>query len=225
MSRPLPVLLGLSLVTASFACGKLKVVSVPEPGEEATREAEPPTARPVAESGATWASQLAFESCRSEIARRWRVSETRVRTSTRAHDAREGVDMVNWEVQGGAAGYCRVDARGTVLNVETERSPTQPPPVATQPPAPEPPPAAPAETGNDSDPSADDAEPPQVKRQQLEACRSTVVREMGAKPDDVGLSAGAPDERGTVLIDWSLGTGREGTCLVDASWTVVQFRR
>jgi len=52
-----------------------------------------------------------------------------------------------------------------------------------------------------------------------------VVREMGAKPDEVGLSAGSPDERGSVLIDWSLGTGREGTCLVDSGNAVVQFRR
>jgi hypothetical protein len=48
---------------------------------------------------------------------------------------------------------------------------------------------------------------------------------MGARPDDVGLSAGTPDERGTVLIDWSLGSGREGTCLVDSGAIVVQFRK
>jgi hypothetical protein len=64
-----------------------------------------------------------------------------------------------------------------------------------------------------------------VKKEQLDACRETVVREMRARADDVGLSAGSPDEHGTVLVDWSLGTGREGTCLVDAAAAVVQFRR
>jgi hypothetical protein len=48
---------------------------------------------------------------------------------------------------------------------------------------------------------------------------------MAARPEQVGLSAGTPDDRGTVLIDWSLGTGREGTCLVDSANAVVQFRR
>lgn len=225
MSRPLPVLLALSTLTAALACGKLKVVSVPEPGEDESREAKAPTARPISESEAGWASQLAFDACRGAVARRWRVSETKVRTSTRAHDAREGIDLVNWEVQNGGSGYCRVDSRGTVLNLETERSPT-PPAVASQPPAPKPvEPTPPVPSNADAAAEGEDTEPPQAKRQQLDACRDTVVREMRAKPDDVGLSAGTPDERGTVLIDWSLGGGGEGTCLVDATSTVVQFRR
>ena len=229
MSRPLPIAFALGLLLALPACGKLKVVPVPEPGDEEAQEAKAPTARPVAESETRWASQLAFEACRSQIAKRMRVSETKVRTSTRARDAREDVDLVNWEVQGGGAGYCRVDARGTVLNVETERSGPAQPAVAQQPAPPREPAPAPAQQPREADASggSDDGEPepPQVKRQQLDACRSAVIREMGAKADDVGLSAGTPDERGTVLIDWSLGSGREGTCLVDSGAIVVQFRK
>jgi hypothetical protein len=169
MSRPLPVLLLLGLLVATLGCGKLNVVNVPSPDEEEDApEATPATARPVSESA--WASQLAFEACRSEIAKRWRVSETKVRTSTRAHDAREGIDLVNWEVQSGAAGYCRVDSRGSVLNVETERSPGAPSRVATEPPppapAPRPAPApapAPAPTpAPDGSLEGEDTEPPQV---------------------------------------------------------------
>ena len=231
MSRPLPIAFALGLLLALPACGKLKVVSVPAPGDEEAQEAKAPTARPVSESETRWASQLAFEACRSEIAKRMRVSETKVRTSTRAREAREDVDLVNWEVQGGAAGYCRVDSGGTVLNVETERSGPPRPAVAQQPTSPRDPAPAPAPVRQpregDAGEGTEDGEPelPQVKRQQLDACRSAVIREMGARPDDVGLSAGTPDERGTVLIDWSLGSGREGTCLVDSGAIVVQFRK
>ena len=226
MSRPLPALLFPTLVAAAAACGNLKVVPVPEPGGE-DREAKPATARPAQTTGSAWASQLALDACRREIARRWRVPETRVRTSSRAHDASDRTDLVNWDIDAGAAGSCRVDSRGTVLNVETERAPQprpevarEPQPAAALPPRtdPSPRPADPA------DPDAD-AEPPRVTREQLDACRVTVVRETGARADEVGLSAGTPDDRGTVLVDWSLGTGHEGTCLVDSSAAVVQFRR
>lgn len=156
-------LISLSLLVALPGCGRLKVVDVPEPDDE-IREAPAPRARPVEEStGTAWASQLALDACRNDVARRWRVSESSVRTSTRAHDASDGSDLVNWEAAG-ATGFCRVDRRA-------------------------------------------------------------VVRETGARPEDVGLSAGTPDESGTVLVDWSLGTGRQGTCLVDVGNTVVQFRR
>ncbi len=227
MRHPVPALLLLSLLAGPSACGKLKVVDVPEPSAGEDREAEPATARAARSASSGWASQLAFEACRREIARRWQVSETRVRISTRAHDADTGIDLVNWEVQAGAAGYCRVDERGAVLNVETERSPAPSPsprelaqdPAPPAEPAPREPPARPA------DPLDPDAEPREVHPKQLEACRNAVVRETGARPDEVGLSAGAPDERGVVLIDWSLGNGRDGTCLVDSGNAVVQFRR
>jgi hypothetical protein len=228
MHRPLPALVLLSVLTAMPACGKLKVVDVPEPdGRE--REAASATARPApGGTGSAWASQLALDACRAEIARRWRVPENRVRTSTRAHSSSDRTDLVNWDVPAGAAGFCRVDERGTVLNVETERSPAPAPEVARDPapipPAPAPQNDPPARPVDPDDPDAE-PEPPSVARAQLEACRNTVVREMGARPDEVGLSAGAPDERGAVLIEWSLGTGREGTCLVDSTNTVVQFRR
>ncbi len=226
MSRPLPALLLPTLLAAAAACGKLKVVPVPEPGGE-ERVAEPATARPVQATGAAWASQLALDACRTEIARRWRVPETRVRTSSRAHDASGRTDLVNWDIDTGAAGSCRVDSRGSVLNVETERAPQPRPEVAREP---QPPAAVPPRTdpsprpADPADPDAE-AEPPGVTREQLDACRGTVVRETGARPHEVGLSAGTPDDRGTVLIDWSLGTGREGTCLVDSGAAVVQFRR
>jgi hypothetical protein len=223
MYRPLPALLVLSLMAVVAGCGRLKVVDVPEPDDD-EREAPRTTARPAPETGGSaWASQLALDACRSEIARRWRISESQVRTSTRAHNSGERTDLVNWDVPAGAAGYCRVDERGVVLSVETERSPAQAPEVARQP-EPTPVPHNPAPQPPAADPD-DDPQPPAVAPAQLEACRSTVVRETGARPDEVGLSAGSPDERGTVLIDWSLGTGREGTCLVDSGNTVVQFRR
>lgn len=229
MQCPLPTLLLVSLLTALAACGKLQVVDVPEP-DDSPREAPATTARPAANTGSAWASQLALDACRSEIARRWRVPENGVRTSTRAHNSDDRTDLVNWDVSTGAAGFCRVDERGTVLNVETERAPAPPPEIARDPapvpsPAPSPAPTTdPLPDGNSADPD-DDPEPPGVARAQLEACRSTVAREMRARPDEVGLSAGTPDERGNVLIDWSLGTGSEGTCLVDSTNTVVQFRR
>jgi hypothetical protein len=225
MPRPLPALLLPTLLAAAVACGNLKVVPVPEPGG-AEREAEPATARPVRTTGSAWASQLALDACRTEIARRWRVPETRVRTSSRAHDASDRTDLVNWDIDTGAAGSCRVDSRGTVLNVETERMPQPRREVASDPqPAAAPPPTDPSPRSADPADSDAEAEPPRVTDEQLEACRATVVRETGARPDEVGLSAGTPDDRGTVLIDWSLGTGHEGTCLVDSSTAVVQFRR
>lgn len=225
MHRPVPALLLLSLLTALPACGKLRVVDVPEPDDD-SRDAPSATARPVSQNtGSAWASQLALDACRTEIARRWRVPEKEVRTSTRANNSTDRTDLVNWDLSTGTAGYCRVDERGAVLNVETERAPSPRPGIARDPA----PPAAPA-PGNDApsrpvdpaDPDAE-AEPPRVAREQLDACRSTVVRETGARPDEVGLSAGPPDERGTTLIDWSLGSGRQGTCLVDSTNTVVQF--
>jgi hypothetical protein len=225
MPRPRHASALLLTLLAASACGRLQVVDVPEPEDSDAASAPAPRARAVSEStGAAWASQLALDACRAEIARRWRVPERDVRTSSRAHDSSDRTDLVNWDVGTSAGGFCRVDARGTVLNVVTERSPAPPPDVAAQPtpapvpPAPRPVPAEPA------DPDAE-PEPAQVARTQLEACRNTVVRELSARPDDVGLSAGTPDERGTVLIDWSLGTGGNGTCLVDSSNTVVQFRR
>jgi hypothetical protein len=229
MQCPLPTLLLVSLLAALPACGKLQVVDVPEP-DDSPREAPTTTARPAANTGSAWASQLALDACRSEIARRWRVPENGVRTSTRAHNSDDRTDLVNWDVSTGAAGFCRVDERGTVLNVETERAATPRPEIARDPaplpnPAPGPAPTDPLPpVGDSAEPDAE-PEPPGVARAQLEACRSTVVREMRARPDEVGLSAGTPDERGTVLIDWSLGTGSEGTCLVDSTNTVVQFRR
>jgi hypothetical protein len=218
-------LISLSLLVALPGCGRLKVVDVPEPDDEIS-EAPAPRTRPVAEStGTAWASQLALDACRKDVARRWRVSESSVRTSTRAHDANDGSDLVNWEAAG-ATGFCRVDRRGTLLNVVTERSPAPQPDVAREPtPAPAPAPARPAPRSVDPDDPDAPVEPPQVAPEQLAACRSAVVRETGARPEDVGLSAGTPDESGTVLVDWSLGTGRQGTCLVDAGNAVVQFLR
>ena len=225
MHRQRRALILLSLLAALPGCGRLTVVDVPEPDDD-VRETPAPRARPVAEStGAAWASQLALDACRAEVARRWRVEEGAVRTSTRAHDAGDRTDLVNWHAAG-AAGFCRVDSRGTVLNVVTERS-ADPPPDAAREPSPPSPPARtdpPPRPVDPDDPDAE-AEPPRVAEAQLAACRSAVVRETGARAEDVGLSAGSPDEAGTVLIDWSLGTGRQGTCLVDVGNTVVQFRR
>jgi hypothetical protein len=218
-------LLLLSLLAALPGCGRLRAVDVPEP-EDDVREAPAPRARPVAENtGSAWASQQALDVCRKEVARRWRVVESSVRTATRAHDASDGTDLVNWDAAG-ASGFCRVDGRGTLLNVVTERSPAPPPDVAREPtPAPAPAPTRPDPLPLDpDDPDADD-QPFVVKPAQLAACRGAVVRETGARPEDVGLSAGTPDEAGTVLIDWSLGTGRQGTCRVDSGNTVVEFRR
>ncbi|MGH7518239.1 MAG: hypothetical protein ACREOC_12355 [Gemmatimonadales bacterium] len=224
MPRLRPALLFPTLVVAAAACGSLKVVPVPEPGGE-DREARPATARPVQATGSAWASQLALDACRTEIARRWRVPETRVRTSSRAHDASDGSDLVNWDIDAAAAGSCRVDSHGTVLSVETERTPQPRREVAREPHPAAPPPSAPLPRPTDPADRDAEAEPPRVTREQLDACRGTVVRETGARPDEVGLSAGTPDDRGTVLVDWSLGTGHEGTCLVDSSAAVVQFRR
>ncbi|MGH7630020.1 MAG: hypothetical protein ACREOF_11705, partial [Gemmatimonadales bacterium] len=133
MPHSLPVLLLLTLIAAATGCGKLQVVSVPEPGDE-DREAEPAIARPAQQTGSGWASQLALDACRAEIARRWRVPQARVRATSRAHDSSDRTDLVNWDVDTGASGYCRVDSRGTVLSVETERSPAPRPDVASQPP-------------------------------------------------------------------------------------------
>ena len=223
MQRQRLALLLLSLLAVLPGCGRLRVVDVPEPDDD-VREAPAPRARAVPEStGAAWATQAALDACRGEVARRWRVAEGAVRTSTRGHDAGDSTDLVNWDAAG-ASGFCRVDTRGTVLNVVTEKSAAPPPDIAGEPSPVPARPAPPARRADPDDPEAAD-EPPQVAPAQLAACRSTVVRETGARPEDVGLSAGTPDDAGKVLIDWSLGTGRQGTCLVDAGNTVVQFRR
>jgi hypothetical protein len=156
------------------------------------------------------ASRVAQSACRDEIVRRWHVPESRVRTTGRSTNA-DGESLVNWEIEDGGAGYCRVDRNGNVSELRVEEDRDQ-------------------RSGDDdgvgtfSDDDSDDFDSREVHASQLRACREEVVRRLDVRPSDVGLSAGELDDRNMAYIEWNVPNGRSGTCLVDDQDAVVRFR-
>ena len=157
------------------------------------------------------ATRVAQTACRDAIVRRWRVPESRVRTTGRSTNA-DGESLVNWEIQDGGAGYCRVDVNGEVSALEVERSRDE------------------RSGGFDDDEfdnypdDNDDFGSREVRSSQLRACRDEVVRRLGVRPSEVGMSAGELDDRQMAYIEWNLNNGRVGSCLVDNEDVVVRFR-
>ncbi|MGH7518237.1 MAG: hypothetical protein ACREOC_12345 [Gemmatimonadales bacterium] len=151
------------------------------------------------------ATRVAETACRDQIVRRWRVPESRVRTTGRSTNA-DGESLVNWEIQDGGAGYCRVDVNGNVSALEVERTRD-------------------GRTGDgDFDDDNDDFGSREVRSSQLRACRDEVVRRLDVRPSDVGMNAGELDDRRMAYIEWTLNNGRAGSCLVDDENVVVRFR-
>ncbi len=153
------------------------------------------------ETGYGGAPRVAQTACRDEIVRRWRVPESRVRTTGRSTNA-DGESLVNWEIQDGGAGYCRVDVNGNVSALEVERSRDD-------------------RSGGFDDDEFDSRE---VRSSQIRACRDEVVRRLDVRPSEVGMSAGELDDRQMAYIEWNLNNGRAGSCLVDDQDVVVRFR-
>jgi hypothetical protein len=163
------------------------------------------------ETSSTSLSEMARNACRNEIAQRWNISRDRVRTTSRSTNY-EGESLVNWEIDNGGAGYCRVDAKGNVSELKVERD---------------------QDGGlgdpNDNDdfdryPDDDGLDSREVRTSQIQACREEVVRRFDVRPSQVGTSAGELDDRQMAYIEWNIEDGRSGTCLVDNDDTVVRFR-
>lgn len=154
-------------------------------------------------------SQAAIIACRDEIVGRWRMPESRVHTSGRSTTT-GGESLVNWEIDGGGSGYCRVDTNNDVLEIEVERNRDQRDDVRYG--------------GTTPFPDDSDAVSREVRPGQVRACRDQVVRRYDVRPSEVGLSAGEVDDRGMAFIEWTLADGSKGSCLVDEQNVVVSFR-
>ncbi|HET8622382.1 MAG TPA: hypothetical protein VFM14_02350 [Gemmatimonadales bacterium] len=163
------------------------------------------------ETSSTSVSEIARNACRDEIVQRWNVPRNRVRTTSRSTNW-EGESLVNWEIDNGGAGYCRVDAKGNVSELKVERDQND-------------------RIGDFDDddfdryPADDDGfDSREVRSSQIQACREEVVRRFDVRPSQIGTSAGQLDDRQMAYIEWNIEDGRSGTCLVDRDDTVVQFR-
>jgi hypothetical protein len=159
------------------------------------------------------ASRVAETACRDEIVRRWRLPESRVRTTGRSTNS-DGESLVNWQIDNGGAGYCRVDADGDVSELKVERTRNER-----------------GEDRNDDDfgDFSDDADDDdfgsrEVRSSQIRACREEVVSRLDVRRSEVGMSAGELDDRDMAFLEWKVSDGRSGTCLVDDQDVVVRFR-
>jgi hypothetical protein len=202
MNRPLFALAVAGLVSVS-GCGLLQTGQRNEP--------EPDYDDPggYRDTGSARVNQTAIRACKNEIVGRWRMPESRVHTSGRSTNA-DGESLVNWEIDGGGSGYCRVASNGDVTDIEVEQNRDQR-----------------ADDGYGTDPFPRDTEDVgsrEVRPAQVRACRDMVVRQYNARASDVGLSAGEVDDRGMAFIEWTLNNGTNGSCLVDEQSVVVSFR-
>ena len=163
------------------------------------------------ETSSTSLSEMARNACRNEIAQRWNISRDRVRTTSRSTNY-EGESLVNWEIDNGGAGYCRVDAKGNVSELKVERDQD----------------GGLGDLNDDDDfdryTDDDGLDSREVRTSQIQACREEVVRRFDVRPSQVGTSAGELDDRQMAYIEWNIEDGRSGTCLVDNDDTVVRFR-
>lgn len=201
MYRPLLALAVAGLVSVS-GCGVLQTGQRNEPEPDYD---DPGTYR---DTGYGQVSQTAIRACKNEIVGRWRMPESRVHTSGRSTNA-DGESLVNWEIDGGGSGYCRVAPNGDVTDIEVERNRDQRnDDYGTNP--------FPSDTGMVGS--------REVRASQVRACRDMVVRQYGVRPSEVGLSAGEVDDRGMAFIEWTLNNGNNGSCLVDEQSVVVSFR-
>ncbi|HEX5387308.1 MAG TPA: hypothetical protein VFW66_11440 [Gemmatimonadales bacterium] len=233
MHRPPVALITAVLVTAVLAaggaCGNYRAVAATDTGDSDGGGGAPtPQAAPLPAPAPSYAKQQSLDVCRRQVARRWSVADSAVRSTSRGYDASNGTDLVNWEVPSRASGYCRVDSLGTVLQLATERTYAGPAPAArdsapalagdTAAPAPAAPGAAAGAGGADTSTASAD-----LVSRQLDACRAAVVSRLRVGPAEVGLSAGSPDTRGTVTIEWSLSSGQQGTCVMNSAGAVARF--
>ena len=199
MYRPLLALAAAGLIAVS-GCGVLQTGQQNEPYPD-----DPGTYR---DTGYGQVSQTAIRACKTEIVGRWRMPESRVHTSGRSTNP-DGESLVNWEIDGGGSGYCRVAANGDVTEIEVERNRDQ----------------RNDDYGTNPFPSdTEDTSTREVRASQVSACREMVVRQYDVRPSEVGLSAGEVDDRGMAFIEWTLRNGTNGSCLVDDQGVVVSFR-
>jgi hypothetical protein len=199
MYRPLFALAAAGLIAVS-GCGVLQTGQQNEPYPD-----DPGTYR---DTGYGQVSQTAIRACKTEIVGRWRMPESRVHTSGRSTNP-DGESLVNWEIDGGGSGYCRVAANGDVTEIEVERNRDQ----------------RNDDYGTNPFPSdTEDTGTREVRASQVSACREMVVRQYDVRPSEVGLSAGEVDDRGMAFIEWTLRNGTNGSCLVDDQGVVVSFR-
>jgi hypothetical protein len=199
MYRPLFALAAAGLIAVS-GCGVLQTGQQNEPYPD-----DPGTYR---DTGYGQVSQTAIRACKTEIVGRWRMPESRVHTSGRSTNP-DGESLVNWEIDGGGSGYCRVAANGDVSEIEVERNRDQ----------------RNDDYGTNPFPSdTEDTGTREVRGSQVSACREMVVRQYDVRPSEVGLSAGEVDDRGMAFIEWTLRNGTNGSCLVDDQGVVVSFR-
>jgi hypothetical protein len=202
MHRPV-ISLAFAGLLALSACGVLQSGQRTEP--------EPDYDDPggYQDTGYGSSTGVAQTACRDEIVRRWHVPESRVRTTGRSTNA-DGESLVNWEIQNGGAGYCRVDANGTVSELKVDETRDQ---------------RAGDDTFDNNVPdNNDDFDSREVRSSQVRACREEVVRRLDVRPSEVGMSAGELDDRNMAYIEWNLRDGRTGSCLVDDQDLVVRFR-
>jgi hypothetical protein len=202
MHRPVMSLAFTGMLALS-ACGVL------QSGQQSEPEPDYDDPGSYQDTGYGTSSGVAQSACRNEIVRRWHVPESRVRTTGRSTNA-DGESLVNWEIQDGGAGYCRVDANGNVSELKVEENRDQ-------------------RTGDDDNfgnfpNDNDDFDSREVRSSQVRACREEVVRRLDVRPSDVGMSAGELDDRNMAFIEWNVRGGRAGSCLVDDQDVVVRFR-
>jgi hypothetical protein len=203
MYRPV-VTLAFAGILAVSGCGVL------QSGQRTEPEPDYDDPGDYQDTGYGSATRVAQAACRDAIVRRWRVPESRVRTTGRSTNA-DGESLVNWEIQDGGAGYCRVDVNGEVSALEVERNRDGRPGDFD-------------DDGDVGDFDDDDFGSREVRSSQIRACRDEVVRRLGVRPSEVGMNAGELDDRQMAYIEWNLNNGRAGTCLVDNEDVVVRFR-
>jgi hypothetical protein len=197
--------LALSGILALSACGIL------QSGQQSEPEPEYRDPGAYEDTGYGTSSSVAQTACRDEIVRRWHVPESRVRTTGRSTNA-DGESLVNWEIENGGAGYCRVDANGNISELRVEEKRDQ-------------------RDGDYNDDFPDNNFPDdnastsrEVRSSQIRACREEVVRHYDVRPSEVGTTAGELDDRDMAYIEWNVESGQRGSCLVDDQDVVVRFR-
>ena len=212
MHRP-AMTLAFAGVLALSACGVLQTGQAePEPDPDYD---DPGSYQ---DTGYGSSSRVAQTACRDEIVRRWHVPEARVRTTGRSTNS-DGESLVNWEIENGGAGYCRVDVNGNVSELRVEENRDQR--------------AGDGGFDDNDDVDNDDLDNDdddvigtrEVRSSQVRACREEVVRRLDVRPSEVGMNAGELDDRNMAYIEWNVRDGQAGSCLVDDQDVVVRFRR
>lgn len=143
--------------------------------------------------------QQLLRSCKNQVVAEFPDVKFRDVSVSMAPADQQGNKIVRWQLNTGAAGYCRMNATGGLVGFVSETSGDQVRPI--QP-----------------------SDPGQITSQQLNVCSNEVARELRTVPiADIYVYPASLDNAGTALINWETRGGSFGYCRVTRQGQLAKF--